>query len=127
MAMSNTVTNYDGGITANPKVLVRPKDVEELCTVLRDKARFPGPVRPKGSYHSLTPCASSDGTMVDMSGMRRVLAIDPKTMTFTAEAGLEWIDAAAALRAQNLQFMTNVEIGNMTLGAAACCHTKDGL
>jgi hypothetical protein len=23
--------------------------------------------------------------------------------------------------------MTNVEIGNMTLGSAACCHTKDGL
>jgi hypothetical protein len=23
--------------------------------------------------------------------------------------------------------MTNIEIGNMTLGAAACCHTKDGL
>ena len=62
-----------------------------------------------------------------MSGMKRVLGIDSKTMTMTAEAGLQWIDAATALRKQNLQFLTNVEIGNMTLGAAACCHTKDGL
>jgi hypothetical protein len=23
--------------------------------------------------------------------------------------------------------MTNIEIGNMTLGAAACCHSKDAL
>ncbi len=48
-------------------------------------------------------------------------------MTITAEAGLQFIEASRALRAQKLQFLTNIEIGNMTLGAAACCHTKDGL
>ncbi len=48
-------------------------------------------------------------------------------MTLTAEAGLQFIEASRALRAQKLQFLTNIEIGNMTLGAAACCHTKDGL
>jgi FAD/FMN-containing dehydrogenase len=125
--MNSTVVNYDGGITAHPRVMVRVKDVAELRAVLRDKDRFPGPVRPMGSYHSLTPCASSDGTIIDMSSMNRVMAIDPKNMMLTAQAGLQWIDAAKALQAQNLQFMTNVEIGNMTLGAAACCHTKDGL
>ena len=31
------------------------------------------------------------------------------------------------MRAHNLQFMLNIEIGNMTLGSAACCHTKDAL
>lgn len=125
--MNAKVVNYDGGITAYPRQLVRPQSVEELQTILRDTQRYPGPVRAMGSYHSLTPCASSDGTIIDMSGMKRVVAIDPKNMTVTAEAGLQWIDAAGALRKQNLQFMTNVEIGNMTFGAAACCHTKDAL
>jgi FAD/FMN-containing dehydrogenase len=37
------------------------------------------------------------------------------------------IEAAAELRKQNLQFVLNIEIGNMTLGSAACCHTKDAL
>ena len=80
-----------------------------------------------GSYHSLTPCASSDGTIINMTGMKRIVQIDRETMTFTAEAGLQFIEASRALRAQKLQFLTNIEIGNMTLGAAACCHTKDGL
>ena len=31
------------------------------------------------------------------------------------------------LREQKLQFMLNIEIGNLTLGSAACCHTKDSL
>jgi FAD/FMN-containing dehydrogenase len=48
-------------------------------------------------------------------------------MTFTAQAGMQMIDAASALRALNLQFMLNIEIGNMTVGSAACCHTKDSL
>ncbi|KRR02646.1 FAD-binding protein [Bradyrhizobium valentinum] len=125
--MKNMVRNYDGGITASPAQLVYPGTVGEIQSILRDTGRYPGPVRAMGSYHSLTPCASSDGTIIDMSGMKRIVKIDRERMTFTAEAGLQFIEASWTLRAQNLQFVTNIEIGNMTLGAAACCHTKDGL
>lgn len=125
--MNTRVTNYDGSITAYPRQLARPQTIEELQAILRDTNRFPSPVRAMGSYHSLTPCASSSGTMIDMSGLNGIVAINQKSMTITAQAGLQWIDAASALRSQNLQFITNVEIGNMTLGSAACCHTKDGL
>ncbi|MBA2301011.1 MAG: hypothetical protein H0W08_00090 [Acidobacteria bacterium] len=48
-------------------------------------------------------------------------------MTFTAEAGLEMIEAGRLLRKVNLQFLLNIEIGNLTLGSAACCQTKDSL
>jgi FAD/FMN-containing dehydrogenase len=125
--MIASVANYDGSLRARPQRLVRVKDVDELCTIVRDKDRYPGPVRAMGSNHSLTPCASSDGTIVDMTGLNRIVEIDSERMTITAQAGLQWIDAAKALRARNLQFINNVEIGNLTMGAAACCHTKDGL
>jgi FAD/FMN-containing dehydrogenase len=125
--MSNQVVNYDGSITATPQQLVFAQRVEDIQTVLRDPVNYPGPVRAVGSYHSLTPCASSDGTMINMAGMNKVVAIDSAGMTFTAEAGLQIIEASKALREQNLQFMLNIEIGNMTLGAAACCHSKDAL
>ena len=80
-----------------------------------------------GSHHSLTPCAVTDGTVVSMEHLTRVLRIDHGAGTITAEAGLQYIDAATALRKEKLQFMLNIEIGNMTLGSAACCHTKDAL
>jgi hypothetical protein len=125
--MSNTIVNYDGSITTTPKQLVFPQTVEEIQAVLRDPATYPSPVRAKGSYHSLTPCVSSDGTIVDMSHMTKVIEIDAVGHTFTAQAGLQIIEASKALRKENLQFMTNIEIGNMTLGSAACCHSKDAL
>ena len=125
--MSNSVVNYDGSITASPQQLVYPETAEDIQAVLRDPARYPSPVRAMGSYHSLTPCASSDGTILNMSRMNRVIRIDAADKTFGAQAGLQLIDASKALRAQGLQFMTNIEIGNMTIGSAACCHTKDAL
>jgi FAD/FMN-containing dehydrogenase len=125
--MPNQITNYDGSITATPQQLIYPETVEEIQAILRDSAKYPSPVRAVGSYHSLTPCASSTGTMIGMSKMARVLKIDPVNNTFTAQAGLEFIDGSKALAAQNLQYMTNIEIGNMTLGSAACCHSKDAL
>jgi FAD/FMN-containing dehydrogenase len=125
--MSYTIANYDGGITTSPQQLVYVETVEEIQALLKDSQRFPSPVRAMGSFHSLTPCVSSDGTIVNMSRMNRILKIDREKMTLTAQAGLQFIEASTALRAQNLQFITNIEIGNMTLGSAACCHTKDGL
>jgi hypothetical protein len=125
--MSSTVINYDGSIVSSPQQLVRPRSVAELQDILRQRDRYPSPVRAMGSYHSLTPCASSTGTIVDMKALNRIVAIDSAKMTFTAEAGVEMIEAADALRRQKLQFMLNIEIGNLTLGSAACCQTKDAL
>ncbi|HUB63125.1 MAG TPA: FAD-binding oxidoreductase [Methylocella sp.] len=123
----STIINYDGGITTCPNQLAFPATVAEIQSILRDRSRYPSPVRAKGSYHSLTSCASTEGTIIDMTHMTRILEIDTERMTLTAEAGLQFIDASKALRAKGLQFITNIEIGNMTLGSAACCHSKDAL
>jgi FAD binding domain len=125
--MATTLTNYDGSISTTPQQLVFPQTVPEIQAVLKDTARFPSPVRAMGSHHSLTPCATSDGTIVNLSRMTRVLQIDKHRQTITAEAGLQYIDASNALRKEGLQFVLNIEIGNMTLGSAACCHSKDAL
>lgn len=125
--MPNTVVNYDGGITASPRQLIYPETVEQIQAVLRDQNQYPSPVRAVGSYHSLTPCASSDGTMLNMSKMNRIVKLDTAKGVFTAQAGLQFIEASRALRKSEMQFMTNIEIGNMTLGSAACCQTKDAL
>ena len=125
--MSNLIVNYDGSISSTPRQLVYPQTVQEIQAILKNPATYPSPVRAKGSYHSLTPCVSSDGTIVDMTHMAQVVEIAKENQVFTAQAGLQIIEASKALREHDLQFMTNIEIGNMTLGASACCHSKDAL
>jgi FAD/FMN-containing dehydrogenase len=125
--LSTTITNYDGGIVTTPQQHVHPKSVQDLQEILRDRQKYPSPVRAMGSNHSLTPCAASTGTIVSMDGFTKIVKIDEAKKTLTAQAGLQLVDAAAALRKKGLQFMLNIEIGNITLGSAACCQTKDSL
>ena len=125
--MNTPITNYDGGVVTLPQKVVRPESVEELQSILRDTERFPSPIRAMGSFHSLTPCASSSGTIVNMSGLKKIQDLDADNMTLTAQGGLQLVEAAEVLRRQQLQFMLNIEIGNITLGSAACCQTKDSL
>jgi FAD/FMN-containing dehydrogenase len=125
--MGATLTNYDGSIKTTPQQIAHPKTVAELQAILKDTATYPSPVRAMGSHHSLTPCAASTGTVIDMKGLNKVSKIDAAAGTFTAGAGLEMIEANRILREKRLQLLLNIEIGNLTLGSAACCHTKDSL
>jgi hypothetical protein len=125
--MPNAISSYDGSITFSPAQLIYPTSVDQIQAILRDSATYPSPVRAMGSGHSLTPCIATAGTTLNMSKMNQAIAIDSTNMTFTAQAGMQIHEASDALRAQKLQMMLNIEIGNMTLGSAACCHSKDGL
>lgn len=118
------VTNWGRDIPLRPSVVVRPRTVEEIVAVVKDTDTYPSPVRAVGSRHSTTPCATADGgTIVDMSGMNRILDIGSDTVT--AQAGARHLEVAKELRKHDLQFYVNVEIGSLTLGSGCCCGTKD--
>jgi FAD/FMN-containing dehydrogenase len=59
-----------------------------------------------------------------MSKMNQIRQITAETVT--AQAGAIYIDVAQELEKKNLQFYVNTEIGNLSMGSAACCGTKDG-
>lgn len=118
------LTNWEGSIGSDPRVVVRPRNVDDLVQIMRDTAKYPAPVRARGSGHSTSHCGVADrGTVVHMSAMNRVLEIG--TDTVTAEAGALYIDVAHALAQRGLQFYVNIELGNLTMGSAACTATKD--
>jgi len=120
----SVVTNWFGDIVSHPKVIVDARSIEDIRQVLTNPDRFPSPVRAVGSNHSTASCGVADGgTLIRMQAMDRVLRIGPDTVT--AEAGAQYIDVAHALRERGLQFHVCTEIGNLSVGSAACAGTKD--
>jgi FAD/FMN-containing dehydrogenase len=118
------VRNWFGSITSSPSVVTEAYNVQDIIAIIQDTEKYPTPVRAVGSNHSTTPCGvADDGTVVVMRKMNRILNIGPDTVT--AEAGALYIDVAKELQKHNLQFYVNVEIGNLTIGSAACGGTKD--
>ncbi len=118
------VTNWEGGVTYRPAVIVRPRNLDDVVRIVSDRVSYPSPVRAVGKLHSPAPCsADNGGTMLDMTGMTQILEVGADFVT--AEAGALYIDVAQALARHGQQLHVNTEIGNVTLGAVACAATKD--
>ena len=121
---ADEITNWEGGVTYRPAVVVRPRTIDDVVRVVSDAVSYPSPVRAVGKLHSPAPCSADvGGTMLDMTGMTRILEIGHDFVT--AEAGALYIDVAEELARHDKQFHINTEIGNVTLGAVACAATKD--
>src|SRR5271167_2841176 len=125
--MSNpTVTNWFGDIVSHPHVVVEANSIEDVVSVLKNPDKYPPPVRAVGSNHSTTRCGVAEGgTVIKMTPMNRILNINAAAGTVTAQAGALYINIAAELEKQQLQFYVNTEIGSLSVGSAACCGTKD--
>lgn len=118
------VQNWFGSITSSPHVVVEVESVEEIVAIVKDRERYPSPVRAVGSNHSTTPCGVAEGgTLIVMRKMDRILEIRGDTVT--AQAGALYIDVNQELQKHNLQFNVNVELGNLSIGSAATGGTKD--
>ena len=118
--------NWKGTITYYPAVVEAVRTVDDIVRIVKDRARYPSPVRAAGSQHSKTGCIEANqGTILDVTGMNRIVAIDREAMTITMQPGVLHIDAARELERQGLQFHVNIELGNMTVGSGACCGTKE--
>lgn len=123
--LTEKVTNWFGDLGSRPHLTVKVSGVEDIVAVMRDREGHPAPVRARGSAHSTTLCGEAEGgTLIDMTGMNRILEVGEDT--FTAEAGALNIDVAKELQRRGLQHYVNIELGNATVGSLACCATKDG-
>jgi FAD/FMN-containing dehydrogenase len=119
-----TITNWFGDLISHPRVVVEATSVDDIVKVLKDPVTYPSPVRAVGSNHSTAPVGVADGgTLIQMSGMNRILEIGKDTVT--VQAGAILLDIAHELEKHGLQFYVNTEIGSLSVGSAACAGTKD--
>lgn len=125
--------NWYGDIQCYEGAALAPRSEAEVVAILRDE-RYPSPVRPMGSRHSVTGCMAARapgdgqrwGTALDMTQMRGAIRVDREAGTLTVPAGRTFFDVAHELRDDHdLQFRVNTELGTLTMGAAACGGTKD--
>jgi FAD/FMN-containing dehydrogenase len=118
------VINWDWSFTTRPVVVVHPKSVDDIVAIMKDREKYPAPVRAVGSHHAATGCTGADGgTLLVMTEMNKILDIGKDTVT--TQAGAFWIDVGQELAKHELQHYVNLEIGMLTMGTAAVCGTKD--
>jgi len=114
--MAKTWRNWAGDQRCTPTRIERPAGAEELSEAVRRATADGLRVRPAGSGHSFTEIALTDDVMVDVSGLDRVLEVDP-------ESGLAKVEAGIGLRSMNEQLYAHgraiENLGDIDVQAAA--------
>jgi FAD-linked oxidoreductase len=116
-------TNWAREQRCAPERIERPRSEEELVRLVAGARR----VKVAGSGHSFTDIACTDGVMVDLSEMNRVLGVAGKDVT--VEAGITLHDLGEQLAGRGLAMENQGDVDPQTIGGAisTATHGTGGL
>lgn len=86
--------------------VVRPRSIEEAQAAIALAHRFGAPLIPRGAGMSYTQGYAAglpQAGVLDLSGLTRILALEPRDMFVTVEAGLTWAQLREALKPHGLR------------------------
>jgi FAD-linked oxidoreductase len=115
--VARTWTNWARDQRCAPERIERPADEAELGRLVARAAR----VKVVGAGHSFTDIACTDGVMVDLARMNRVLGFDGDEVT--VEAGITIRELGPALAARGLALENQGDVDAQTLAGAICTAT----
>jgi L-gulono-1,4-lactone dehydrogenase len=116
-------TNWAGDQRCAPAVIERPRSRGELVDAIGRAAAAGRPVRAAGSGHSFTDIACTDGTMLVLEGLNRVVDVDRAAGLLKVESGVVIGELAEALAAHGLALENQGDIDRQTLAGAISTAT----
>jgi FAD-linked oxidoreductase len=115
--------NWTGDQVCAPSAIARPSSEAELCELVRAAAQRGEPVRAVGSGHSFTDCAATDGLMIDLTAMQRILDFDRARGQVTVQGGAKLHALGAPLAQHGLALENQGDIDRQSIAGAICTAT----
>ena len=116
--------NCDRHYAIRPAAIVRPRDESELAAAVRLARRAGRSLKAIGSLHTFAPVPTTDGVVVSLERMNRVLAVDGTLVT--AEAGITIEALNRELAQRGLALPTHGSFVAQTLAGAIATSTHGG-
>lgn len=122
-ASSTSWTTWSGLATAHPTRVASPRTPEEVATEVT-RARAQGlQIRMRGSGHSFTEVALTDGVLLSPTRLRGVREVDRAAMTVTVLAGTPLHELNDALEQLGLALHNMGDIDRQTVAGATATGT----
>jgi FAD-linked oxidoreductase len=115
--------NWAGDQQCVPASVERPASVDELQEVVRRAAERGQQVRAAASGHSFTDIACTDGVMVRLDRLNRVLEVDPQAGRAKVEGGIVIRDLSETLYERGLALENLGDIDVQTISGAISTAT----
>jgi L-gulono-1,4-lactone dehydrogenase len=115
--------NWAGNQVARPDVIAEPASEDELAALVKEAATHGRRVKVVGSGHSFTACALTDGVLVKLDRMRRIVDVDHQRRLVTVEAGITLTELNEQLWALGLAMVNLGDIAYQTVAGAISTST----
>ena len=116
-------TNWTGDQTCNPATIVRPGSLDEVAMALVDARERDLTVRVAGAGHSFTDTVLTNGMLLSLDGMNKVLEIDRDAGMVRVEAGISLRTLSERLDDEGLALPNLGDIDVQSLAGAIATGT----
>jgi L-gulono-1,4-lactone dehydrogenase len=115
--------NWAGNQTMTPVAVEHPASTEQVADAVRRAAARGRRVKAVGSGHSFTGIALTDGVLLDLSRLDRLVSVDIATSQITVQAGMPLHRLNAVLAEHGLGLTNMGDIDRQTLAGALSTGT----
>src|SRR4051794_3789704 len=115
--------NWTGDQRCSPAAVERPRTLDGLIRAVRRAVDRDLTVHAAGSGHSFSEAALTDGAMIRIEALNRVLDADPESGLVKVQAGISLRDLSAALWRRGLAMENLGDIDRQTLAGAISTAT----
>jgi L-gulonolactone oxidase len=116
-------SNWAGNQQCAPAAWERPDSEADLARVVKEAASEGRTVKAVGAGHSFTAAACTDGHLVDLSNLDKVLAWDRETDQVTVQAGISLSRLCEELDARGLALENMGDIAYQSIAGATATAT----
>jgi L-gulono-1,4-lactone dehydrogenase len=116
-------SNWAGDQRCAPAAFIEPASEQEIVDAVRRAATAGMPLRVAGSGHSFTDAACTDGHMLSLRRMNRVLSADSSTGLAEVEAGITLHDLGPALADRGLAMENLGDVDAQAIAGAIATAT----
>ncbi|GIM88506.1 FAD-binding protein [Paractinoplanes toevensis] len=117
--MSERVTNWAGNIVFGAKRLHRPESAEQI----QDLVAAGGPLRVLGSGHSFNRMADTDGDLISLADLPRIVEISPDRRSVRVDGGIRYGDLAVRLYEEGLALHNMASLPHISVAGAVATAT----
>ncbi|WP_194836035.1 D-arabinono-1,4-lactone oxidase [Nocardia sp. XZ_19_369] len=121
--MTNSWVNWAGDQQCAPATIATPRTTDEVAELLGRAGDAGQTVRVAGAGHSFTDAVLTDGVLLDLRNLNRVLDVDAATGRVRVEAGITLNAASNALHEHGLAFPNLGDIDVQTVAGATATAT----
>jgi FAD-linked oxidoreductase len=111
--------NWSGSVVTRPAKIARPRDEEELASVIRGSDQ----VRVTGAGHSFAPLCETKGTLISLEDMVGDLVVAPDRQSVDAPAGWSLKRLTERLWAEGLSLPNQGDVNPQSLAGALATGT----